>query len=149
MTFAELRAGGKPADRLDMGEPLMLRVGFTSPTPIKHPRLGLVVTDADGRAIINANNRYQPTVDPMHPTPDGIITCDLGRVPFMPGRYHVSLWFGGPSEDTHVEMDALSFEVESCDVWGTGQSPPNVSPFWWPAQFAATCNDRPLVGQKR
>jgi lipopolysaccharide transport system ATP-binding protein len=148
MTFAELRSGEKPADRLDMGESLMLRVGFTSPTPIKYPRLGLVIADADGRTLINANNRYQPTVDLANATASGIVTCDLGRIPFMPGRYHVSLWFGVPAEDTHVEPDALSFEVESCDFWGTGQSPPNVSPFWWPARFAASGDARPLEERK-
>jgi lipopolysaccharide transport system ATP-binding protein len=149
MTFAELTAGGKPANRFDMGESLMLRVGFTSPTPIRYPRLGLVVADADGRPLFNANNRYQPTIEAANATSRGIITCDLARIPFMPGRYHVSLWFGVPAEDTHVELDALSFEVESCDVWGTGQAPPNVSPFWWPAKFSTGGDGEPEEEPKK
>jgi lipopolysaccharide transport system ATP-binding protein len=136
MRSAALRSEGREIDHIRMGEELELQVEFAALQPIRRPRLGFVISDDQGQALLNANNRYQPSEDLESPCTEGIITCDLGVIPLMPGRYYVSLWFGDYAHDSHVEKDALAFEVVEHDAWGLGQTPTRgASKLWWPTRF--------------
>jgi lipopolysaccharide transport system ATP-binding protein len=139
MTAATLRSsrGGAGAVLVGMGESIGIDVAFAADVPIREPKIGFVIRSADGSTVINANNHYQETSTlPPYPTSRGTIRSDLGAIPLMPGVYLVSLWFGAGSRDTHVVADALSFEIEARDLWGTGHIPPaGVSPLWWPTSF--------------
>ena len=139
MRSARVLGDGKPGGTFEMGESVQVEVDYGSVEPLVSPRLGLVISDDNGTAILNANNRYQRTQNENstpHSPHHGTVTCDLGKIPFQPGTYFVSLWFGGPARDTHREESALSFHVVGKDLWGTGQLPPTVTPLWWPCGFS-------------
>jgi lipopolysaccharide transport system ATP-binding protein len=139
MCSARVRGESKAGDTFEMGESIQIEVDYASTAPLVAPRLGLVISDDKGAAILNANNRYQRTQsEGLTPRSKhhGTVRCDLGKVPFQPGAYFISLWFGSPSRDTHREENALSFNVVSKDLWGTGQLPPQVTPLWWPCDFS-------------
>ena len=137
MTSATLLRNGTPGSLLQMGDSIALEVRYRSDHSLRQPCLGFVIMNDRGERLINANNRYQPTLSYTQPHDDrGMLRCDLGPVPLMAGRYLVSLWFGDPGEDTHVAEHALNFEVEEHDVWGTGRVPPrDASLMWWPTRF--------------
>jgi hypothetical protein len=85
------------------------------------------------------------------PTLKGVVTCELGVLPLIAGRYHISLWLGDVHLDSHVEMDALSFEVIDRNLWAADRTPTsNMAPLWWPAKFRVNTHgpSLSLVGSK-
>jgi lipopolysaccharide transport system ATP-binding protein len=139
MLTAALAVNGQPASKLRLGDALQLTVTFAASEPLRSPKLGFVISDDQNRPLFNINNRYQPGGDLPTPAAAGTIDCDLGVLPLAAGRYHVSLWLGETASDTHIEMDALTFEVIDHDLWKTGRMPPgNFAPLWWTTAFTAT-----------
>jgi lipopolysaccharide transport system ATP-binding protein len=133
-----MSSDGVCSGSIPMGSNLRLAIEFASPQPLRYPRVGFVISGQDGHRILNANNRYQSCIEVDFPCTAGTISCDLGMVPLMPGRYTVSLWFGDHAQDTHVEEDALVFEVIEWDIWGKGKVPPKAcASLWWPTHFEA------------
>ena len=127
---------GDATARVSMGSKIKIRVKFEAPLPTRHPRLGFVLNTATGDRVLNASNRYQPSPAFALPSKSGVIECDLGQPPFLPGKYVLSFWLGDMETDQHIELDALSFEVVERDLWGLGQLPERVTPLWWPTQFS-------------
>jgi lipopolysaccharide transport system ATP-binding protein len=137
MASAELLINGQTSANAEMGDTLSVRVRFQSDFPTKHPRLGLVVTNAAGDKLINTNNHFQPAKELSTALQDGTITCHLGQLPLVAGLYSVSLWFGDLTTDHHVASDALSFALTEKDIWGSGRVPnAESSLLWWPSSFA-------------
>jgi lipopolysaccharide transport system ATP-binding protein len=132
---------------LQMGDRFSLTVDFASPRPMTEPKLGFVITGNDDLRILGANNKFLPTDGPVRPTMNGRIRCDLGVLPLMPGRYSISIWFGGPGTHYHAENDALSFEVIEHDTWGNGMLPhPELGRMWWPTEYRIETLPDDLVG---
>jgi hypothetical protein len=136
MRSAVLTSGGREASTIRLGDELTLTVEFAAPDPIRHPRIGLAICDEQGSPLISANNRYQPCEELDAPCTEGVITCRLGQVPLMPGKYLVTLRLGDFVYDTHVEENVLLFEVVEHDAWGLGRIPiRTASKLWWPTRF--------------
>jgi hypothetical protein len=145
MLSATLRCNGEPSAVVHMGDSLTLDIEFEAEPPLLYPRLGFVVTSVDGTPVLNANNRYQPSGELTRPARRGRIRCELGLVPLMANRYHVSLWFGDQTLDSHVVEHALTFEVVEHDAWGMGRVPPaKSSQLWWPTTFQITGDSAPV-----
>jgi lipopolysaccharide transport system ATP-binding protein len=133
---AELNGHCEASEQIMLGDELTIKVGFESDAPIRNPRLGYVVSTLDDTPLISANNRYQTPETLPKGTFRGTITCALGAVPLMPGRYNISFWLGDHAMDTHVIHNALSFEVVAFDIWGTAKIPDSrASLLWWPTTF--------------
>ena len=135
MTDATLLVDEEPAVIAPMGSSLRIAIGFEAETPLKHPRLGYVLQTAEGDRILNSNNRYQPSPAFHAPVASGVIECDLGVPPLMPGRYTLSFWLGDIAVDHHIELETLGFEVTERDLWGLGKLPPRGTFFWWPTEY--------------
>jgi lipopolysaccharide transport system ATP-binding protein len=135
MTSASLLIDGQAGTIAPMGADLCLEITFDTGIPIKHPRFGFVINTNAGERILSANNRYQPSPAFDEPRTTGIIECNFGSPPLMPGQFTLSLYMGDMAGDQHTELDAIVFEVIERDLWGQGQIPPRGSHFWWPAQF--------------
>jgi len=126
-------AVGRP---IRMGDELTLRIHFGADPAIRMPRFGWVLSDSLGTRLVGANNRYQADAPLERPARAGIISCRLGMVPLMPGRYQISLWIGNDAADSHILLDSLQFEVVAHDLWGQAKTPPlGSSALWWPATF--------------
>ena len=131
-----LTSRGELAATINLGEELTLTAEFCAPDGIRYPKFGFVISDDEGRPLLNANNHYQPSDDSPTMKREGTIICSLGAVPLMPGRYNISLWFGDTVQNTHHEEAAINFEVIEHDAWGLGKTPPKgVSALWWPTSF--------------
>ena len=135
MTETAILANGVPATSFPMGATISLSVRFATETPTRHPRFGWVLQSAGGERLLNSNNRYQESPAFDEPALTGTISCDLGIVPLMPGRYVLSFWLGDIAGDHHVELEALTFEITERDLWGLGQLPPPTSFLWWPTTY--------------
>jgi len=119
-----------------MGQSMELRVHHESPTPIGSPKVGYAICSAEAGTVLSANNRYQNTRCSTALGTVGVVSCRLGMVPLMEGRYSFTLWFGNEAADTHMVRDALAFDVEAMDIWGNGIAPVRrASHLWWPTEF--------------
>lgn len=127
---------GRPTSRFEYGDSLGIRATFASDVPTRTPRLGLVIAAENGARVLNANMHYLPSTEPAAPVRAGVISCDLGAVPLMAGKYMVSFWFGTHAREHETLPDVIGFEVNERDVWGLGRLPPvGASPMWWPTKF--------------
>ncbi len=135
MESAAILVNDEACAAIPMGSEISLEVRFVAPIPLRQPRLGFVVSSSDGERILGSNNRFQAGPSFDTPRSQGVIRCDLKSVPFMPGRYAVSLWLGDDAGDHHVERDVLHFDILERDLWGLGQLPPRVTSMWWPTTF--------------
>jgi len=132
-----LTSKGSPTSTLQMGDDLSIGVHFASVSPIRHPRLGLVISTREGERVLCASNRFQYSLTYSEPVHEGFIHCDLGMVPLMANRYVISLYFGDRFDDSHVAENAIEFDVNEHDCWGQGQLPPaRASHLWWPTKFS-------------
>jgi homopolymeric O-antigen transport system ATP-binding protein len=146
MTAARILCDGEPSFTLPMGADLALQVDFAADPPTMHPRIGFVISGADGSRLICANNRYQPSVALTRRCERGTALCRLGQVPLMPGGYTVSLYLGDQTRDTHIEEEALAYTVVERDIWGLGRLPPEgATPMWWPTKFELQALMRPIT----
>jgi lipopolysaccharide transport system ATP-binding protein len=136
MTSARLLCDGEPTSTIPMGGKLSLEVDFEAEEAIQYPRLGFVVSTADGERLFNISARYQPTFELDGPVKSGTIRCDLGEIPLLARCYTIKLYMGDHAGDSHWEDDALTFEVVERDLFGVGKvPPPSQSLMWWPTQF--------------
>lgn len=131
-----LGSAGNPSTVLQMGDPVSFRVDFRAAAPVTRPILGYLVRSAQGENIVSANTYFQVSPEYSQPVLQGYILCNLGALPLMANEYSVSLWLcRDPHEQQHLE-DAIRFEVQERDIWGTGRVPPRgVSTLWWPTDF--------------
>ena len=133
---AWLTSDGAETGQILMGAPLCVSMAYESPFPILQPTAALHISRDDGQRLISADNRYQTVPDAGELSTSGVIHCDLGVVPFMAGRYTVTLRVGNPNLVTHKIDDALTFSIIEHDAWGTGRLPNRRdSPLWWPTRF--------------
>jgi lipopolysaccharide transport system ATP-binding protein len=138
MTEARLEIDGVSSDVCPLGGSLSLVVEFEANTPVANPRLGFGINSSTAIEVLHANNRYQPTAEPLSaPASAGTFHCELGRVPLVPGHYTISFWLGDSIVDTHVVEHALAFRVIERDIWGLGGTPPpRPAALWWPTRFS-------------
>ena len=135
MRRVTLTADAIATSMVPMGASLVLDVEFSADNPIRFPRIGYVLQTAEGTLLLNSNNRFQRSPGFEKPEAHGIIRCDLGEMPLMPGEYKISLWLGDMGTDYHVELEAIAFEVIERDLWGTGQTPPKGTFLYWPTEY--------------
>jgi lipopolysaccharide transport system ATP-binding protein len=121
---------------LRMGDELALAVSFESHGPAFFPVLGVVVRTERGHPLFGVNNRFingSTFTDIVH---SGTITCDLGDVPLVPGRYFVDLYLGDHYRDFDKVESAVEIDVEQTDYYGTGKlCPPSAGSVRWSATW--------------
>jgi lipopolysaccharide transport system ATP-binding protein len=119
-----------------MGSKLTVSVAFDTRDVPLSPILGVVIKNSVGSPLFGVNNRIIPGYEFEKRPYDGRITCELDRLPLMPGLYWIDLHLGDGQGDRDVIYDAISFEVTSADVFGSGKlPPPTAGPFCWPASW--------------
>ena len=140
MQSVELRDGSeRVTGAIRMGESLSVSVAFASHSNPITPVLGLVIKNSHGVSIFGVNNKFIGGYRFEKSIAAGVITCRLDDLPLLPGRYSLDIYLGDGIENVDVIYDAISVEVLSADVFGTGQLPPaGVGLIFWSASFALT-----------
>lgn len=113
------------ASRLKMGDCLAVEVKFSGLTPPVFPILGVVIKSSKGQSIMGVNNRFINGSTYDCKSSSGSILCDLGDVRLVPGNYKLDLYFGDEYQDIDTVTDAIDFEIESTDYYGTGKTAPS------------------------
>lgn len=133
MTAARLYCGAELRSRLDMGEELSVEIDFEADQPIR-PAVGVVIFNSERVPMIHYSSRYAPVEALRERTRTGTIRLEFGAIPFTAGTFDISLYFGGPVDDSHVAQSCLSLEVVEHDMFGAGKVyDASHSLMWWPA----------------
>jgi hypothetical protein len=127
----------EPNAVIPMGSDITLEIEFAAEHLIQYPRLGIVISTAEGERVLGISARYQPSFELDAPVNGGTIRVRLGQVPLLARRYVVTLYFGDHFCDYHTVESAVTFEVIEQDLWGMGKAPPSGdSLLYWPAKFS-------------
>ncbi len=116
----------EPASAVRMGAPLSVRLEFSASSPVR-PVLGLTVKTVEGAPVFGVSNRWTHQGADGPATAEGMILCNVQRLPLNPGTYSLDLYFGDFADSTReldIVIDAISFEVFPTDLYGTGMLPP-------------------------
>lgn len=147
MTSVTLRDGNNaPVGAIRMGSSISVSVSFTCDSNPILPVIGLVVKNVHGLAIFCVNNKFIGGYRFEKRVGFGTISCTIDNLPLLPGKYSFDVYLGDGPHDVDVVYDAISFEVQPADVFGTGHLPPSgVSLIYWPASFALTNKSTPAA----
>ena len=118
-----------------------MAVSFVSDAGPILPGLGVVLKNAHGVAIFAVNEQLVGGNSLERRVGSGTVICEFDNPPLLPGKYSFDLYLGDTSgrDMLDVVSDAISFEVQAADVFGTGQVPtPHNSLIYWPARFVFT-----------
>jgi lipopolysaccharide transport system ATP-binding protein len=133
---------GVPVGAIRMGSSLSVAVSFACDAGAILPGLGVVLKNAHGVAIFMVHEGLVGGYSIQNRVESGTVICALDNPPLLPGRYSFDLYLGDSSgvlDVFDVISDAISFDVQAADVFGTGQLPaPQNSLIYWPARFAFT-----------
>ncbi len=84
---------GGPAETASSGDPIKIRVTFEAIDTIDAPGFGLSVHHQDSGTLVAAPSTHGAGSNTGLVKPGlSFIDLDLGRVPLMPGKYHLSVW---------------------------------------------------------
>lgn len=113
---------GAPCGSFVTGEPMRFRVFFEQGRPLPQVEVGLVITDQRGHEIAAPNSRQQ------HGEIRGVrgrncFECRWEGPPLTPKRYTVRVDLGDHYRVMDSVDNAVSFEVQSRDYFGTGKAP--------------------------
>jgi lipopolysaccharide transport system ATP-binding protein len=119
----EIFSDGILSSTLKMGGNLKIITKFSRNIPIDNMRFGISIENIHGQRIVNFS--------PSHQIPDlfnnslneGKIVCDIPNLPLIEGAYHITLIIGSGADDLDRIDQAIQFNVESADVFNTGQIP--------------------------
>ena len=136
MSAARLYCGGAISSQLQMGDELAIEVDFEAERAIR-PALGVVFYDSERQSVLHFSTRYAPSEALAEPRQHGTLRCDFGRIPFTAGTFEITLYFGGPIDDSHTAQSCLAFEVIERDLFDAGRGyQSSHSLMWWPAELS-------------
>jgi lipopolysaccharide transport system ATP-binding protein len=138
-----------PVRVIRVGESIGVQVTFNSDQALK-PILGVVVRTITGSNLFGINNRVVPAIEVPSSVREGLITCWIENSPLMPGTYFIDLYFGSEYGDLDVIQEAVSFDVEVADIFGTGQlAPASAGPICWPARYEFSACAEPFLARQQ
>jgi lipopolysaccharide transport system ATP-binding protein len=116
---------GEEPSVIRMGDGVELTVKFKSPIPLR-PCCGFTVKTDRGTRIFNISDRFTNQLAGEGSTDFATLTCSIGSLPLLPGRYLVDLWLEDFSLSPVSDMvtDACWFEVFPANLLGSGKLPP-------------------------
>ncbi len=97
-------------------EGLQISLQYESPSPIKQPNLGFVITDTYGGAVFGANTIKCGVTDYGTPKTKGIVCVKITQPRLVDSIYGISIWFDdGLSSGGHLFAmeNCLRFKVEA------------------------------------
>ncbi len=167
-TKVQFDCQGSDFDRIEMqlqntelgvmpfGQPLQFKLTLASLTTIDEMRIQFRLRDVFGNLVLHGDNGKlnqsvlhlpsvrldQPTIEPTFNLAVGKvlqISCDLGAVPLLPGKYHLELFVTAPQLQNQMTGGQLSFEMESpAQAEMSDTLAADLSALHWPTQFAIT-----------
>jgi lipopolysaccharide transport system ATP-binding protein len=114
--------GGRPSRHVVAGRMASFQLHYENRIGAKQAQVALTVFNDMSTAVTNCNMEVTNFVV-QDLGKEGIFTCHIGKIPFPPGRYRVSLALGSYGHIHDMIPGALSFEVESSEFFNSSRTP--------------------------
>lgn len=119
-----------------------ITVEFESGELLDDITMGLVFKNRSYGPVLGINNIVAPSPPVTRPTRKGSVSCILRRIPLMPGKYPIDLYFGSRGHNLDVINHAIELEIAPGDAFGSGRLPPSFcGDVFWPAEWEITAGD--------
>lgn len=125
----------EPNGYMQVGQNLAFDVAFEADQPLKEIYISIMLSSTSFGDFLLTSTYFLPTFTMPAPTKKGVVRVDLGAVPLIAGQYIAAFWVGHAVHNVEVIADALTFEVQEKNIWGTVNNPPKVCPMWWAANL--------------
>ncbi len=137
----EQEACGSPPP-IPMMSDVRVTVEFKSAESFDDVTLGLVIKNQSYGPVFGINNLVTPSPPTERPMGKGSVSCILRKIPLMPGKYPIDLYFGSRGHNLDIIDHAIELEITPGDVFGTGRLPPSFcGDVFWPAEWEVTASD--------
>lgn len=123
-SFVARLAGGEDHELPRTGMDVEFVLGYSADAAYRIASLsvGISIKNAEGQPIIHLGNLHVGTSMSNLPS-HGELICHVPHLPLQPGRYYVSLSCRANGAVADKIRDAVMFEVQAGDYFGTGKMP--------------------------
>ena len=126
MRARTIDSSGQPCTHFHLGGNVGIEMEFDAtdyPKPLMTPVMGVVIRHPTLGVVGGVNMRMTGTELPRRPYTRGTLRCELVQTPLLQGAYSIDLWLGDGPGDIDTVSDAVTFEIEASDIYGTGATP--------------------------
>lgn len=120
---------------MQVGQNLAFDVAFEADAPTRHIYISILISSTSFGDFILSSTLFLPTFTFPQPTRNGKVRVNFGKLPLIAGQYTVAFWIGVNEQSFEHLPDALTFEVQQKNIWGTVNHPPRVCPMWWATDY--------------
>jgi len=113
---------GQYSDMVQCGRDLEFVASFTSTGNLKQVNPGMVIYAPTGQCLIVMDCEMSGVSLDTVPK-SGHFSCRLERLPLAPGQYYLNLFCTASGEIVDWVQNAVTFDVEAGDFFGTGKLP--------------------------
>ena len=118
---AQLLVEGEPSDVIFSGQNVQLFVEYRADRDMVEPELGILIKTQSDIALMGFNNKH---IGQKISAQKGVVSLSIISIPHFPiygkGNYAINLYFGDVGTDYEILLDALTFELRTHDVFGSG-----------------------------
>jgi lipopolysaccharide transport system ATP-binding protein len=125
----------EPNGYMQVGQSLAFDVAFESDIPTREIYISIMICSTSFGDFILSSTYFLPTFTFPQPTRKGTVRVDFGKIPLIAGQYTAAFWVGAEVQNVEHIPDALAFEVQEKNIWGTVNNPPRVCPMWWATDY--------------
>jgi lipopolysaccharide transport system ATP-binding protein len=122
MTYLRLLRNDKPTNLFFTGEKFTAEIEYRDIKPVDQLMFGLVIKDSNQQPVIGINNSDLGITLLEKPASEGKIIFEIEKLPlYGNATYFINLYLGEPGNDFDIIEDAITFHLESQDIYGAGK----------------------------
>jgi lipopolysaccharide transport system ATP-binding protein len=142
-TKIELIVDGRPSSDLRMGKGIDIVLGYESPRPLEDLRIGIIVRDKYGEAIVSFSPTYQDNRAIVDAPLVGSVTCRIPSLILVDDPYQIAVISADRWGDIDWIEGAATLNIQPDDVFGSGKIPNRqTGVMFLPATWAASWRGR-------
>lgn len=111
------------------------------PRPLTDITFGFVINSQYSFPVLGNNNLVIPSPPLKKPVRKGSVSFIISKLPLMPGRYSIDLYFGSYGQNFDIIEGGLDLDVDPSDIIKTGRLPSNSGDVFWPVDWEITLNE--------
>jgi lipopolysaccharide transport system ATP-binding protein len=125
----------EPNGFMQVGQRLAFDVAFEADAPTRQIYISILISSTSFGDFILSSTLFLPIYTFPQASRSGKVRVNFGKLPLIAGQYTVAFWIGKDVNNFEHLPDAITFEVQEKNIWGTINNPPRVCPMWWATDY--------------
>ena len=140
---------GKPSALGKIGEAIAFDIAYNASVPVENMHVTVVISSVTYGDVLVSSTTFLPYEYNQSPNYQGILRVSFDGATLMSGKYTASFWVGPNASQAQTFTNVLGFELEHFDLWGTGKTPPPMTPMYWNSniEFIPECEYMEVLEQ--